>query len=208
MSRIELMPVGSVFIAEASVKMEAEDETAISDEVNPSRLDGVSRVVVEADDADVSISEIELTGVGVVLTTDVSAKMDVGDEVKMSEEDTTSALDEVSRDAVREDNVGGLVGRPTSDSTEFLRLAEVGVASPKPLATSDGIPVEVGTTSSEDIIGVDVATSSEDVSRGVLMSTEASWVAEAEGRELVMMFGTSSSLALDGAVTGNSEDEA
>jgi hypothetical protein len=170
----------------------------------------VDRLITESDEVSViaKVDTVLLTLLGITSIADVAVRMAVGDEMTMSEEDNASTLDTASEDVMMGDKVDRSVGRTTSGSTEVSRLAGVDVVSPILLAILDDISVEVGIGGSGSVIDADVATASEDVSRAVLISTEASWVAGAERRELVIMFGTSSSLALDNAVTGNSEDDA
>lgn len=127
-SGAELTAVGRISMTDEPVAMDVEDGMTISEEGKVSIFDKLSRFAVVGDNVDVSISEIELTAVGVVSTIDVSGKMDMGDEVMKSEEGMTSALDEVSRDVVGEDNVGGSVGKSIAESAGVSEMAGVDMA--------------------------------------------------------------------------------
>jgi hypothetical protein len=219
----EMTTAGSVSVIDESVKPEVGGEMTLSEENTPSTLDGVSKGVVAEESVDESVdratgsSEVSIIAeVDMVLLTllgrtsiaDESVMMGVGDEMTISEENDNSMLGTISEDVVTGANVGRSVGRLTPDSTEVSRLAEDGVTLPRLPSTLDGVSVEVGTEDSGSVIDADIATLSEDVRRGVLASTEASWVAEAERGEVDIPFGTSSSLELDDGATGKSGDEA
>jgi hypothetical protein len=167
------------------------------------RATGSSEVSIIAE-----VDMVLLTLLGRTSIADESVMMGVGDEMTISEENDNSMLGTISEDVVTGANVGRSVGRLTPDSTEVSRLAEDGVTLPRLPSTLDGVSVEVGTEDSGSVIDADIATLSEDVRRGVLASTEASWVAEAERGEVDIPFGTSSSLELDDGATGKSGDEA
>jgi hypothetical protein len=62
-SRTELKAVGSVLIADASVKMEVEDETPVSEEAKPLTVDGVTKGVVTEDNAERSFV-VTVEGIG------------------------------------------------------------------------------------------------------------------------------------------------
>jgi hypothetical protein len=212
--RDEMTTAGSVPVTDDTVKTEVGDKMTSSDEDRASTLDEVSKGMVAEDSVDESvgratgstevsiIAEVDmmlLILLGRSSTADESAMMGVGDEIVISEENDTSMLDTISEDVGTGDN---------TDPTEVSRLAEDDKTLPTLPSTLDGISVEVELEDSRSVIDADIATLSEGVWRGVVASTESIWVAEAERREVEVMFGTSSSLALDNEVAGNSEDEA
>jgi hypothetical protein len=221
-SENELATVKTTSIIDVPARVAVGDEVITSEEGTIPTLDGVSRDAVSEDNvggsvdrlvtesAEISViakaDKVLLTLLGIMSIADVAVRMTVGDEMTMSEEDNASTLDTVSEEVMMGDNVDRSVGRMTSGPIEVSRLAEVDVVSPKLLA--DDISIEVGIGGPGSVIDDDVTTASEDVPRGVLMSTEAIWVAEAERSGLAVIVGMSSSLALDDAVKDNSEDEA
>jgi hypothetical protein len=154
-----------------------------------------------------SIAEVGLIAVGRASVADASVKMVKGVELITTEEDNPSTLDMISRDVGVGGNVDVSVGKLATGSNEASMVAEDDMALPTSLARLDGISVGVVSKDPGTIIDSDATVASGDVSRGVLISSEAIGVVSAEGRGLVTV-GRSSSLELDDIMTGNSEDEA
>jgi hypothetical protein len=125
----------------------------------------------------------------------------------MTEEDNPSTLDMISRDAVVGDNVEVSVGKLASGSNDVSIVAEDDRTLTISLGRLDDISVGVMSKDTGTVVDIDITVAARDVSRGVLMSSGTLGVSEVEGRELAIAVGRSSSLELDGTVTGSSVDE-
>jgi hypothetical protein len=160
-SGAELIAVGRVSITGDPVTMDVEDGMTISEEDQVSTLDRLPRIAVVGDNMDVSNSE--LTAVGAVSTIDVSAKMDVRDEVMRLEEGKTSALDGVSRDIVGEDNVGRSVGKSIAELVGVSEMAGIDMSLLKLLEMKSIVDelvkmsVGVGMTTAESVSVIDAS---------------------------------------------------
>jgi hypothetical protein len=156
------------------------------------------------DAAGVPISEIELTLVGMTSIAD-DFEMLEGVEMTMAK-DGISTLDGVSKDVATGSNVAGSVGRLMAESTEDSTIAEFDMVIL--LARLDSGSVKIESEGPGRLMDTDVVGASVDVSRVMLMSSEAIEAVVAEGSELAGAVGASTALKLEGTAVGDSKDEA